>query len=39
MDTEREGESGANWEIGIDIYTFPCVKQRASGKLLFSTRA
>ena len=24
-----------NWEIGIDIYTLPCVKQIASGNLLY----
>ena len=29
-----EGEGGMNWEIGIDIYTLPCVKQIASGNLL-----
>ena len=23
-----------NWEIGADIYTLPCVKQRAGGNLL-----
>ena len=28
---------GMNWVIGIDIYTLPCVKQIASGKLLYST--
>ena len=27
---------GMNWEIGIDIYTLPCVKQIASGKMLYS---
>ena len=27
---------GMNWEIGIDIYTIPCVKQIASGNLLYS---
>ena len=26
-----------NWEIRIDIYTLPCVKQIASWKLLYST--
>ena len=35
MDTGGEGE-GTNWEIRVDIYTLPCVKQRASGKLLYS---
>ena len=28
-----------NWEIGVDIYTLPCVKQIASGNLLYSTGA
>ena len=32
---EREG--GMNWEIRIDIYTLPCVKQVASGNLVYST--
>ena len=27
-----------NWEIEFDMYTLPCVKQLASGKLLYSTR-
>ena len=31
------GEGGKNWEIGIDIYTLPCVKQIASGNMLYST--
>ena len=22
----REGEDGTNWEVGIEIYTLPCVK-------------
>ena len=26
-----------NWEIGIDIYTLPRIKQIASGNLLYST--
>ena len=34
MHRVREGESGANWETSIDMYTPPCVKQIASGKLL-----
>ena len=29
-----EGEGGTNWEIRIDIYIPPCVKQVASWKLL-----
>ena len=36
MDTEGEGEGGMNWEIRIDIYTLPCVKQIASGNLPYS---
>ena len=35
VDTER----GMNQEFGTDIYTLPCVKQIASGKLLCSTRS
>ena len=27
-----------NWEIGTDIYTLPCIKQIASGKLLYNHR-
>ena len=34
MVTGREGEGGMNWGIRIDIHTLPCLKQRASGKLL-----
>ena len=26
-----------NWEIGIDMYTLACVKQIASGNMLYST--
>ena len=26
-----------NWEIGIDIYILPCVRQTASGNLIYST--
>ena len=26
----EEGQGGMNWEIRIDIYTLPCVKQIAS---------
>ena len=26
-----------NWEIEMDMYTLPCVKQIASGNLLYST--
>ena len=27
-----------NWEIGTDIYMLPCIKQIASGKLLYNHR-
>ena len=36
MDMAGRG-SGMNWEIEIDIYTLPCVKQRAIGNLLYTT--
>ena len=26
-----------NRQVGIDIYTLPCIKERASGNLLYST--
>ena len=29
----REGDE-MNWEIGIDMYTVPCVRQRAGGDML-----
>ena len=38
MDTGREKEGGMTWEIGADIYTLPCVKQRAGGNLLLPTQ-
>ena len=28
---------GTSWESSIDVYTLPCVKQRAGGKLLHDT--
>ena len=34
-----EGEGEMNWEIRIDVYTLPCVKQIASGNLLYSLRS
>ena len=37
VDTVREGESGMSGESRTDVYTLPCVKQIASGKLLSST--
>ena len=36
MGTRWEGEEGEmNWEIQFDINTLACVKQTASGKLLY----
>ena len=32
-----KGEGGTNWEIRFEINTLPCVKQMASGNLLYST--
>ena len=32
-----EGEGGMSWECRIDIYTLLCVKQLASGTLLYIT--
>ena len=32
-----EVERRTNWEVGIDIYIPPCVKQIASGKPLYRT--
>ena len=37
VDKRGDGEGGTDWESSIDIYTLPCVKQIASGKLLYST--
>ena len=37
MDTKGESGGGINWEIGIDLYTLPCVKQTTNGNLLDST--
>ena len=38
MDIGKEGEGETNSESSIDIYVYiPCVKQIASGKLLYST--
>ena len=38
MDKVRERERGANGESSIDIYTLPCVKERADKELLCNTR-
>ena len=32
-------ERGMSWETGTDIYTQPCVRQIACGKVLYSTGA
>ena len=37
VDTEGEREGGTNWESSSNIYTLPCVKWTAGGKLLHST--
>ena len=37
MWTEGKGSMGrTNWECGTDTFTPPCVKQTASGKVLYS---
>lgn len=38
-DTVEEGKSETNGESSVDIYTRPCVKQRASEKFLYNTRS
>ena len=35
--TAGEGEVGVDWESSTGVYTLPCVKQTASGKLLCNT--
>ena len=35
VDMVREGEGEMNWESNIETYTLPCVKQIASGNLLY----
>ena len=37
VDTVGKGEGGMNWEIRFDINRLPCVKQIASGNVLYST--
>ena len=37
VDTVGAGGNGPNGESSVDIDTLPCVKQTASGKLLYST--
>ena len=33
----RKGKGGINWEIGVDIYSLPYIKQRTNKDLLYST--
>ena len=35
----RGGLDGTNWEIRIDVYKLPCVKQIARRNLLYSTES
>ena len=35
MWTQRAGEDGMNRERSVDVHTLPCVKETASGKLLY----
>ena len=37
VDAAGEGEWGTNLESSIEIYSLPCVKWIASGKLLYKT--
>ena len=37
MDTGEEGEGKTTWEIVIDAYTLPHVKEIADGNLLYNT--
>ena len=43
QDVENEyvdmGCGGMNWEIKTDVCALPCIKQTASGKLLYRTRS
>ena len=39
VDRVEKGEGGMNGESNIKIYTLPCGKQKASGKLLYNTRS
>ena len=39
LDMAGEGEGGTNGESSIDMYTLPCVKQRARGKPQCSTES
>ena len=35
MDTKGERKRGMNWEIEINIYTLPCIKQITNENLLY----
>ena len=37
VDTAGEGQGERNGASGTDVYTLPCIKQVASGKLLYNT--
>lgn len=39
MDKVGERERGTNGESSMDIYTLPCVKERADEELLYNTRS
>ena len=39
VDAAEEGEGGPKGKSSTDLYTLPCVKQTASGKLLHSTQS
>ena len=39
VDTAEEGEGGPKGWSSPDLYTLPCVKQKATGKLLHSTQS
>ena len=37
LDTVGKGEEGMNWKSNTETYTLPCVKQIASGNMLYDT--
>ena len=38
VNTAGKGQGGINWESNIEIQTLPCIKQIASGNLLYKYR-
>ena len=38
VNTAGKGQGGTNWESNIEIQTLPCIKQIASGNLLYKYR-